>query len=103
MKRQGLRGVIRGKTVRTTVSDPKAPCPLDHVNRQFKANRPNALWVSDFTYVSTWQGWVYVAFVIDVFARRIVGWRRRPRCRRTSCSTRSNRRSTRGSRSARIA
>ncbi|NIJ72274.1 transposase InsO family protein [Xanthomonas sp. F4] len=75
MKRQGLRGVIRGKTVRTTVSDPKAPCPLDHVNRHFKADRPNALWVSDFTYVSTWQGWVYVAFVIDVFARRIVGWK----------------------------
>jgi transposase InsO family protein len=75
MKRQGLRGVIRGKTVRTTVSDPKAPCPLDHVKRQFKADRPNALWVSDFTYVSTWQGWVYVAFIIDVFARRIVGWK----------------------------
>jgi len=53
----------------------KAPCPLDRVNRQFKAQRPNQLWVSDFTYVSTWQGFVYVAFVIDVFARRIVGWR----------------------------
>jgi putative transposase len=53
----------------------KAPCPLDRVNRQFKAERPNQLWVSDFTYVSTWQGWLYVAFVIDVFARRIVGWR----------------------------
>ncbi|HFX2569619.1 TPA: IS3 family transposase [Pseudomonas aeruginosa] len=75
MKRLGLRGVVRGKAVRTTVSDPKAPCPLDHVKRQFKADRPNALWVSDFTYVSTWQGWVYVAFVIDVFARRIVGWK----------------------------
>jgi putative transposase len=75
MKRLGLRGVIRGKTVRTTVSDPKAACPLDHVNRQFHADRPNALWVSDFTYVSTWQGFVYVAFVIDVFARRIVGWK----------------------------
>jgi transposase InsO family protein len=75
MKRLGLRGVVRGKTVRTTVSDPNAPCPLDHVKRQFKADRPNALWVSDFTYVSTWQGFVYVAFVIDVFARRIVGWR----------------------------
>jgi putative transposase len=57
------------------VSDAKAPCPLDRVNRQFKAERPNQLWVSDFTYVSTWQGWLYVAFVIDVFARRIVGWR----------------------------
>ena len=75
MRRQGLRGVERGKVVRTTVSDNKAPCPLDRVNRQFKAERPNQLWVSDFTYVSTWQGWLYVAFVIDVYARRIVGWR----------------------------
>jgi len=75
MRRHGLRGVVRGKEVRTTVSDPKAPCPRDRVNRQFRAERPNQLWVSDFTYVSTWQGWVYVAFVIDVFARRIVGWR----------------------------
>ena len=70
----GLRGAIRGKPVRTTVAD-KAACPLDRVNRQFRADRPNQLWVSDFTYVSTWQGFVYVAFVIDVFARRIVGWR----------------------------
>ena len=53
----------------------KAPCPLDRVNRVFKADRHNRLWVSDFTYVSTWQGWQYVAFVIDVYARRIVGWR----------------------------
>lgn len=75
MRRQGLQGVMRGKVVRTTISDSKAPCPLDKVNRQFKAERPNQLWVSDFTYVSTWQGWLYVAFVIDVFARRIVGWR----------------------------
>ena len=75
MRRQGLRGVMRGKVVRTTVSDGKAPCPMDKVNRQFKADRPNQLWVSDFTYVSTWQGWLYVAFVIDVFARRIVGWK----------------------------
>ena len=75
MKRLGLQGVRRGKAVRTTVSDPKAPCPLDKVNRQFHAERPNQLWVSDFTYVSTWQGWLYVAFVVDVFARRIVGWR----------------------------
>lgn len=75
MRRQGLRGVIRGKAVRTTISDAKAPCPLDHVNRVFKAERPNQLWVSDFTYVSTWQGWLYVAFVVDVFSRRIVGWR----------------------------
>jgi putative transposase len=75
MRRHGLRGVVRGKVVRTTISDANAPCPLDRVHRQFKAQRPNQLWVSDFTYVSTWQGWLYVAFVIDVFARRIVGWR----------------------------
>ncbi len=75
MHRLGLRGVKRGKVVRTTIADPKAPCPLDKVNRQFRAERPNQLWVSDFTYVSTWQGWLYVAFVVDVFARRIVGWR----------------------------
>ncbi len=72
---EGLHGVIRGKVQRTTFSDTKAPCPFDLVNRQFKADRPNQLWVSDFTYVSTWQGWLYVAFVVDVFARRIVGWR----------------------------
>ena len=75
MKDMGLRGVIRGRTIKTTFSDKAAPCPLDKVNRQFRAERPNALWVSDFTYVSTWQGFVYVAFVIDVFARRIVGWK----------------------------
>jgi putative transposase len=75
MRKQGLRGVIRGKVVRTTIPDTAAPCPLDLVHRQFKADRPNQLWVSDFAYVSTWQGWQYVAFVIDVFARRIVGWR----------------------------
>lgn len=75
MRRMGLQGVIRGKPVRTTVSDKAAPCPLDHVNRQFAASRPNVLWVSDFTYVATWQGFVYVAFVIDAYARRIVGWR----------------------------
>lgn len=75
MRQLGLQGVRRGKTVRTTIPDPKAPCPLDRVNRQFRAERPNQLWVADFTYVSTWQGWVYVAFVVDVFSRRIVGWR----------------------------
>ncbi len=75
MRRAGLHGVRRGKVVRTTIPDKAAACPLDRVNRQFKADRPNQLWVSDFTYVSTWQGWLYVAFVIDVFARRIVGWR----------------------------
>ena len=71
----GLQGAIRGKPVRTTISDKAVPCPLDHVNRQFHALRPNALWVSDFTYVATWAGFVYVAFVIDAYARRIVGWR----------------------------
>jgi putative transposase len=75
MRCLGLQGVRRGKSVRTTVPDPKAACPLDRVNRQFKAQRPNQLWVADFTYVWTWQGFVYVAFVVDVFARYIVGWR----------------------------
>jgi transposase InsO family protein len=75
MRTMDLQGVVRGKRVRTTISNAAAPCPLDRVNRQFKAPRPNALWVSDFTYVATWVGFVYVAFVIDVFARRIVGWR----------------------------
>lgn len=75
MKAMGLSGVIRGKTIRTTIPDKSAPCPLDKVNRDFKAPAPNRLWVSDFTYVSTWGGFVYVAFIIDVFARRIVGWR----------------------------
>lgn len=75
MRRLGLRGVRRGKVVRTTIGNANAPCPLDRVKRQFKADRPNQLWVSDFTYVSTWQSWQYVAFVIDVYARRIVGWR----------------------------
>ena len=75
MKRLGLEGVRRGKIIKTTLQNKALPCPLDLVNRQFKADRPNQLWVSDFTYVSTWQGWLYVAFVIDVFARRIVGWR----------------------------
>ncbi len=74
MRRLGLRGVVRGKQVRTTVPEASA-CPDDKVRRQFHALRPNQLWVSDFTYVSTWQGFVYVAFVIDVYARRIVGWR----------------------------
>jgi putative transposase len=71
----GLQGVVRGKPIRTTMQDKAAPCPLDHVNRQFHAPAPNMLWLSDFTYVSTWSGFVYVAFVIDAYARRIVGWR----------------------------
>jgi putative transposase len=75
MRTLGLRGVLRGKPVRTTIGDKAVPCPLDHVHRQFKAARPNALWLSDFTYVATWTGFVYVAFVIDAYARRIVGWR----------------------------
>jgi putative transposase len=70
-----IASCIHGKPVKTTVSNPAAPSPRDKVNRQFRATRPNALLVSDFTYVATWQGFVYVAFVIDVFARRIVGWR----------------------------
>ncbi|MBL3706161.1 IS3 family transposase [Sulfitobacter sp. BDSS02] len=75
MKGLGLEGIIRGKKHRTTIPDKSQPCPLDKVNRQFKAPAPNMLWVSDFTYVATWQGFVHVAFVIDAFARRIVGWR----------------------------
>ena len=75
MRQMGLAGATRGKPVKTTVSDRSTPSPLDRVNRQFQAPNPNALWVADFTYVATWQGFVYVAFVIDAFARRIVGWR----------------------------
>lgn len=75
MRDMGLQGVIRGKPVKTTISDKAASCPLDHVNRQFKAAKPNVLWLSDFTYVATWTGFVYAAFVIDAYARRIVGWR----------------------------
>jgi putative transposase len=71
----GLRGVVRGRKCRTTIADDRAERPLDRVNRQFQARRPNELWVADFTYVATWAGFVYVAFVIDVFARRIIGWR----------------------------
>ena len=75
MRAMGLQGAVRGKPVRTTISDKAATGPLDRVNRQFQAPRPNALWVSDFTDVATWSGFVYVAFVIDAYARRIVGWR----------------------------
>lgn len=75
MREMGLRGAIRGKPIKTTVSSRAEACPRDLVNRQFAAPRPNALWLSDFTYVATWSGFVYVAFVIDAFARRIVGWR----------------------------
>ena len=75
MRYMELEGVVRGKAVKTTVQDKSAACPFDLVNRQFHASAPNKLWVSDFTYVSTWGGFVYIAFVIDVYARRIVGWR----------------------------
>lgn len=75
MRSMGLQGAIRGKPIKTTVQDKAVPCPLDRVNRQFHAAAPNRLWVSDFTYVATWAGFVYVAFVIDIYARRIVGWR----------------------------
>ena len=83
MRVMGLQGVVRGRKVHTTIPDPSAACPLDHVNRPFRAPRPNALWVSDFTSVATWSRFVYVALVveprgspdIDAFARRIVGWR----------------------------
>jgi putative transposase len=74
MREHGLQGVTRGKK-RTTIPDPAQACPDDKVNREFTATAPNQLWVSDFTYVSTLMGMVYVAFVIDVFARKIVGWR----------------------------
>jgi len=75
MKRLDIHGVIRGKVKKTTVPDKSQPCPKDKVNRKFRAPAPNLLWVSDFTYVSTWQGFVYVAFIIDTFADKIVGWR----------------------------
>lgn len=75
MKDMDIQGVIRGKPHRTTIPDKKTPCPLDKVNREFRVPAPNMLWVSDFTYVATWKGFVYVAFVIDAYARKIVGWR----------------------------
>ena len=75
MRVLGLQGAVRGRKWRTTIADDSAVRPLDRVNRQFQATRPNELWVADFTYVATWSGVVYVAFVIDVFARRIIGWR----------------------------
>ena len=75
MRDLGLRGVIRGRRAKTTVPDEALERPMDLVNREFQASSPNALWVADLTYVATWRGFVYVAFVIDVFARRIVGWR----------------------------
>jgi putative transposase len=75
MQKLGIQGVKRGKGYKTTIPDDAAARPADLVQRQFVATRPNQLWVADFTYVATWRGVVYVAFVIDVFARMIVGWR----------------------------
>jgi putative transposase len=75
MRDLGLRGAVRGRQFKTTIPSDELPRPADHVNRNFVVPRPNALWVSDLTYVATWRGFVYVAFVIDAFARRIVGWR----------------------------
>ncbi len=75
MREMGLQGVVRGRKVKTTVSDEMADRPLDLVQRDFTANRPNQLWVADLTYVATWTGFVYVAFITDVFSRKIVGWR----------------------------
>ncbi len=74
-KAMGLRGILRGRRVRTTIPEPLAHRPQDLVQRNFTATRPNQLWVSDLTYVATWRGFVYVAFVTDAFSRRIVGWR----------------------------
>ena len=71
----GLRGAVRGRKFKTTVSDDSAPRPADLVQREFSASRPNQLWVADLTYVATWRGFAYVAFIIDVFSRLIVGWR----------------------------
>jgi transposase InsO family protein len=75
MRQEGLRGVVRGRRTRTTLADEAQEKPLDRVQRRFVASRPDELWVADFTFVATWAGFVYVAFIIDVFARRIVGWR----------------------------
>ena len=75
MQKLGLQGIRRGKAYKTTISDDAAARPADLVQREFTATRPNQLWVADITYVATWRGVVYVAFVVDVFARRIVGWR----------------------------
>jgi len=75
MRAMGLQGVVRGRKRKTTISDDTATRPADLVQRNFTAQRPNQLWVADLTYVATWQGFVYVAFITDVFSRKIVGWR----------------------------
>ena len=84
MRDIGIEGVRRGETVKTTWPDTALPCPMDRVIRPFRASMPNQLWVSDFPYVSTWQGFEYVAFVIDTFANKIVGWRT-SRSQQTQC------------------
>jgi transposase InsO family protein len=75
MRQMGLQGVVRGRTFKTTIPELKAERPPDLVARNFAVDRPNRLWVADLTYVATWRGFVYVAFVIDAYSRRIVGWR----------------------------
>jgi putative transposase len=75
MHAHGLTGAVRGKVKRTTIADPQAVRPRDLVDRRFAPLAPDRLWVADITYVSTWSGWVYVAFVVDAYARRIIGWR----------------------------
>jgi putative transposase len=75
MRQLGLHGAVRGKVKRTTIADPAIPLPEDLVQRRFAPAAPDRLWVADLTYVSTWSGWVYVAFVVDAYARRILGWR----------------------------
>ena len=75
MREMGLQGAVRGRRFKTTKPDSSGARPMDLVERDFNATRPNELWVSDLTYIATWRGFVYVAFVIDIFARLIVGWR----------------------------
>ncbi len=75
MREMGLQGVVRGRKAKTTIADELAERPADLVRRDFTAERPNQLWVADLTYVATWKGFVYVAFITDVFSRKIVGWR----------------------------
>ena len=93
MRRLGLAGAVRGKVKRTTIADPARPLPQDLVRRRFAPPAPDRLWVADITYVSTWSGWVYVAFVVDAYARRILGWRTGTTMTRSSFSTLSSRRS----------
>lgn len=91
MAELGLRGAVRGKVKRTTISDPRTPKPHDLVDRNFSPLAPDRLWVVDFTYVSTWSGWCYTAFVIDAYAWRILGWSVATTMTSGSSSTRSSR------------